>query len=208
LRDRRIAGIFLGYFAYDYVWLLFITWVPGYLMMERKFAPHELALYVSLPYLVTSVVTILTGICSDAFVRRGFDEITVRKSFITAGLLIGCLVAPAGFVEDGRLSALLIAGAVCGLGIVGPNGWVLTQAVCGRERVGVGAGIQNLGGNLGGVVAPAVTGLVAHVTGSFAAAFAIAGAVLLFGIAAYWILIPGGAGGGRSGRMRAGPVTI
>ena len=39
-------------------------------------------------------------------------------------------------------------------------------------------------------MAPALTGFIAHATGSFEFAFAIAGFVLLLGIACYWLLIP------------------
>ena len=192
VRDRRVAGVFLGFFAYDYAWYLLITWMPGYLMLERKFTAQEMALYGSLPYLVTSVVAVATGIASDAVVRRGFGDIAVRKWFITVGMLLAALIVPAGMVDDRHLSVLLLGISVLGMGITAPNAWVLTQAVCGRERAGVAAGIQNLGGNLGGVLAPALTGLVAQLTGSFAIAFAIAGAILAAGIASYWLLIPSG----------------
>src|SRR5215471_5959975 len=51
LRRRTVFGIFLGFFAYDYVWFVFITWLPGYLSLERHFTPNELAIYSSVPYL-------------------------------------------------------------------------------------------------------------------------------------------------------------
>ena len=39
-------------------------------------------------------------------------------------------------------------------------------------------------------VAPALTGFIAHTTGSFELAFTIAGVMLLLSIACYWLLIP------------------
>jgi len=50
------------------------------------------------------------------------------------------------------------------------------------------SGIQNFGGNIGGVLAPAVTGYVAH-TQSFAMALTIAGGMLVLGIFSYVVLI-------------------
>lgn len=192
LLDRRIAGIFLGYFAYDYVWFLFLTWMPGYLMLERKFGPREMGIYSSVPFAAVSIVVIVAGMLGDLLVRRGWNEITARKTLITAGLLAGCLIVPAGFVEDPLASVWLLAGSICGLGITAPNAWALTQAVCPRKLVATASGIQNLGGNLGGVVAPVVTGFIAQATGSFGLAFAIAGVILLCGVACYWLLIPTG----------------
>ena len=190
LRDRRILGVFLGYFAYDYVWFLFLTWMPGYLMLERHFGPREMGIYSSVPFAVVAVVIVLAGMMGDLMVRRGWDEVTARKTLITAGMLIGCTIVPAAFVEDRMTAVWLLGISICGLGITAPNAWALTQAVSAKELVATASGIQNLGGNLGGVVAPALTGFIAHATGSFEFAFAIAGFVLLLGIACYWVLIP------------------
>lgn len=190
LQDRRMAGVFLGYFGYDYAWFLFVTWMPGYLMLERKFGPQEMAFYSSVPFLAVAFVIVLSGILGDYLVRSGLNEVTVRKSLITAGMLIACLIVPAGIVKDNITSAWLLTLAICGLGIAAPNGWVLTQAICPKPLVATAAGIQNFGGNLAGVVAPALTGFIAHKTGSFELAFTIAGVMLLLGIACYWLLIP------------------
>jgi len=190
LRDRRMAGVFVGFFAYDYVWYLFITWMPSYLMLDRKFGPREMAISNSIPFLIVSFVIVLAGVAGDSLVRAGWNEVTARKSIITTGLLIACLVVPAGFVQSSVVSAWLLGCAICGLGLAAPNCWALTQAVCPKPLVATASGIQNFGGNLGGVVAPALTGLIAHQTGSFQLAFLIAGGVLVCGIACYWLLIP------------------
>jgi ACS family D-galactonate transporter-like MFS transporter len=57
------------------------------------------------------------------------------------------------------------------------------------ERGTVSGGMQNFGGNLGGILAPAVTGFIAHKTGSFAMALGLVGVVLVVGMLAYWFLI-------------------
>lgn len=189
LKQRSVLGIFLGFFAYDYAWFVFITWLPGYLVMEREFSPREMGIYSSLPYLAMSIVIVLAGVFSDWLIRRGRDEITVRKIFIVIGLITCCLIVPAGLVADKMTAVWLLTLALCGLGIASPNTWTLTQAVCEKRIVGTVTGIQNFGGNLGGIIAPALTGLIAHVTNSFALALAVTGAVLVAGALAYWFLI-------------------
>jgi MFS transporter, ACS family, D-galactonate transporter len=189
LKRRSVLGIFLGFFAYDYVWFVFITWLPGYLTLERHFTPSEMAIYSSVPYLPMSAIIILSGVFSDWLVRRGFEEKTVRKLFIIVGLSIGCLIVPAGLVANKMMAVWLLTISLGGLGICSPNTWTLTQAVCEKKIVGTVTGIQNFGGNIGGILAPAVTGYIAHVSNSFALAFALAGAILVVGIAAYWFLI-------------------
>lgn len=188
--DRRIVGVCLGYFACDYVFFLLLRWMPVYLTVERKFGPRELALANSIPFALVVLLIIPAGMAGDLLVRQGWNDVTVRKSFITLGMLTAGLIVPAAFVRDNATSAWLLAGAVCGLGVVAPNAWLLTQAICPRHVVATASGIQNFGGNLGGIVAPAVTGLIAHQTGNSILAFNIAGVILLCGIACYWLLIP------------------
>jgi MFS family permease len=189
LRRRSVFGIFLGFFAYDYVWFIFITWLPGYLKSERQFTSSEMAVYSSVPYLPMLVIIILAGVLSDWLVRRGGEEKKVRKVLIIVGLAIACLIVPAGLVTNKLVSVGLLTISLGGLGICSPNTWTLTQAVCEKKIVGTVSGIQNFGGNLGGILAPVLTGYIAHVTKSFALAFGLAGAVLIMGILAYWLLV-------------------
>ncbi len=189
LRHRSVFGIFLGFFAYDYVWFVFINWLPGYLVMERQFTTSEMAIYSSVPYLPMAGIIVLSGMLSDWMVRRGGDERRIRKTFILIGLAIGCLIVPAGMVADKMTAVWLLTISLSGLGIAAPNTWTLTQAVCEKRIVGTVSGIQNFGGNLGGVLAPALTGFIAHFTHSFVLAFVLAGVVLVVGMLAYWFLI-------------------
>src|SRR5437016_4241340 len=126
---------------------------------------------------------------SDWLVRCGIEERAVRKLFIVVGLAIGCLIVPAGLVSSKLAAVWLLTISLCGLGICSPNTWTLTQAVCEKKIVGTVSGIQNFGGNIGGIIAPALTGYIAHVTNSFALAFGLAGVVLVVGIFAYSFLI-------------------
>ncbi len=111
------------------------------------------------------------------------------KAFIIVGLAIGCLIVPAGMVANKISAVLLLTISLCGLGLASPNTWTLTQAVCQKKIVGTVSGIQNFGGNLGGILAPALTGFIAHKTNSFALALGLTGAVLVVGMLAYWLLI-------------------
>jgi ACS family D-galactonate transporter-like MFS transporter len=189
LKHKSVLGIFLGFFAYDYVWFVFITWLPSYLVLERQFTPQEMGVYSAAPYLPMSVIILLSGVLSDWLVRGGFAERRVRKIFIVVGLAIGCLIVPAGMVTNKITAVWLLTISLCGLGICSPNTWTLTQSVCNKKIVGTVSGIQNFGGNVGGILAPALTGFIAHATDSFALAFALCGVILVLGIFAYWFLV-------------------
>ena len=189
LERRSVLGTTWGFFAYDYAWFTFTLWLPDYLMTVRGFSKAEWAFYQSFPYLAMAVVILGSGLLSDWLVRRGRNEVRIRKLFIVAGMLVCCLVVPAGLVADKMTSVWLLTAAVAGLGLATPNTWTLTQAVCEKEVVGTASGLQGFGGNLGGIIAPILTGYIAYKTHSFAVALGIVGAVLIMGILSYWFLI-------------------
>jgi sugar phosphate permease len=189
LRQRSVLGICLGYFGYNYAWIVLYTWLPGYLKLERGFGTREMAFFGSIPYVAGFAVALVTGVMSDWCVRRGYRELVVRKFFMTAGMAGGCLVVPAGLVADKMTAVWLFVAALCSLSVSGVSSWVVTQAVCDKRIVGTACGLQNFFGNLPGIIAPALTGLIAHATGSFALAMGLTGALLVGGILSYWLLV-------------------
>ena len=189
LRHRTVLGTFLGFLAFDYVWFVFVYWLPGYLRLERHFTPAEMAFYGSVPFLVMSAVIPLSGIASDRLIAKGFRELRVRKTFITIGFAIALAIVPAGLVRDNATAVWLLLTALCGLGVAVPNTWSITQACCSKRLVGTVSGLQNFGGNVGGIVAPWLTGAIAYRSGSFAAAFIVCGVLLVGGALAYVLLM-------------------
>jgi ACS family D-galactonate transporter-like MFS transporter len=189
LKTRGALGIFLGFFAYNYVWNVFQAWLPSYLVTERNVSKEEMGVFSAMPYLAMSVIILISGALSDWLVRRGYDEKKVRKIFIATGLLVGCLIVPAGMVEDNMTAIWLLTISLSGLGITSPNTWALTQAVSSKEIVATVSGIQNTGGNIGAILAPLLTGFIAHITGSFALALGLCGVILVGGIIAYLLLV-------------------
>lgn len=186
LKHRSVLGMCLGYFCYNYCWILLYTWLPGYLKLERGFTTKEMAFFSSVPYLIAFFVALSTGALSDWFVRRGKNEPLVRKLFMMTGMAGAGLIVPAGMVTDKMTAVYLLSAAVCSLSISGIAAWAFLQSMCERQIVGTVGGLQNFFGNIGGIIAPALSGFIAKATGSFALAMALTGVLLSLGIAAYW----------------------
>lgn len=189
LRHRTVLGTFLGFFVFDYVWFVFVYWLRGYLRLERHFTPAQMAFHSSVPFLVMSAVIVISGIAADRLIAAGLQELRVRKAFIAVGFGIALAIVPAGLVESNATSVWLLLISLCGIGIASPNTWSITQACCGKRLVGTVSGIQNFGGNVGGIIAPWLTGAIAHRSGSFAPAFVLCGFLLIGGTLAYWLLM-------------------
>jgi len=80
--------------------------------------------------------------------------------------------------------AVLVAAS---LGVCSSNVWAITQTLAGPSAAGRWTGIENFVGNLGGAVAPALTGFVLGRTGHYFWAFVITAVVSLLG-ALSWAL--------------------
>ena len=108
---------------------------------------------------------------------------------LIAGLAIvtACLMACAQANSVGALLAL--AGCGVGIGIWTPALFVSAQTLAGPQAIGRWFGIQNCFGNLSGMTAPVVTGMVVDRTGHFASAFVIAAIVAVAGMAAYLVIV-------------------
>jgi len=189
LKHRSVLGIFLGFFAYNYVWNVFLNWLPNILEKELGYTKKEMGVLNAIPLMAMSVIIVISGALSDWLIRRGYEEKRVRKIFIAIGMLICCLIVPAGFVEDRMTAVWLLSISLSGLGVASPNTWALTQAVSSKKIVGTVSGIQNFGGNVGAALAPMVTGFIAHFTRSFAMALALCGVILVAGVIVFWFVV-------------------
>ena len=68
--------------------------------------------------------------------------------------------------------------------------WAIAQTLAGPRAAARWVGIQNFVGNLAGIVAPIVTGLVVDRTGQFLLPFLIAATIALIGSLAWGVVVP------------------
>ncbi len=186
--NRNLLGICLGFFCFDYYWYLMVTWLPDYLVTVRHLTLVKAGLFAALPYLVFGVSEPIGGWIGDRLIHRGWDETRTRKGIVTLAFLTGLLLIPAARVTSARAAVLLLLGASL-VGLATGNLLVILQSCAPHEEVGVWTGFENFAGNLGGVGAPWLTGLLIQRTGSYSPGFALAAVVLVSGILAYWFVV-------------------
>jgi len=190
LGHREAWGTFVGLFAGNFAWYFLLTWLPPYLLMERHYSRHAMAIYGGLPYLAAVFSSLTGGWLSDRLIRRGVTP-TVRCRFAIVAFL-GCalLLISAHVCRDERLAMGLLILACIALAQWSAQCWAITQTLAGTARCGKWVGLQNGFGNLAGITVPWITGEIVQRTGSFYPAFIAVGAVLVVGAAAYHFLIP------------------
>jgi MFS family permease len=189
LRQRSAWGTFFGLFCINYAWYFLVTWLPSYLVMERHFSTSMMAVYGSMPFWGLAVSATASGWASDQWIVRGGSPTKVRKTFAVAGLLMTTLVLPAAVVPNPYLSVSLLTAACLSFGMCTSNHWAITQTIAGPVAAGKWTGMQNAFGNLAGVVAPWVTGVLVARTGSFYLAFVTVCAVLVIGAVSFLFVV-------------------
>lgn len=186
--NRNLLGICLGFFCFDYFLYLLLTWLPDYLVQVRHLTMMRAGIYSALPFLAFGFSEAIGGGIADQLIRRGWPETRARKMVVTVGFLAGLLLIPAMFVSSGEAAIAFIVGA-CLVGVSTGNSIAILQACAPADEIAAWSGMQNFAGNLGGVLAPLLMGILISRTGSYLPGFTMAALLLLIGIFPYWLII-------------------
>jgi MFS family permease len=186
--SRDLLGICLGFFSFDYFLYLLLTWLPDYLVNVRHLSLMKAGLYSAMPFVVFTLGEAFGGWVGDRLTRRGRDETKTRKWIVTAAFLSGLLLIPGVLVDDSRIAIVFIIGACCA-GLAMGNLIAMVQNIAPPREIAAWAGWQNFAGNVGGILAPLVTGFLIAQTGSYMPGFVLAAVVLALGLLPYWLLV-------------------
>ena len=186
--NRNLLGMCLGFFCFDYYWYLFVTWLPDYLVTVRHLSLVRAGFYAALPYFIFGLCQPLGGWITDQLIRRGWNETRTRKTMLAAAFSCGLLLIPAARAASphGALAFLMGASLV---GLANGNMFAILQCCAPPGEVGIWTGYENFVGNIGGILAPVVTGFVIARTGAYLPGFALAAGVLVAGIFAYGFIV-------------------
>lgn len=188
-RLRAAWGTCGGHFCANYTSYFFITWMPFYLLRERHFSMSKMGIVAGSSYVAAALSSLVCGRLADLWIMRGATPTQVRKTFTAGGLTGAAVFLIASVLSPPSLSIAMLIGVTTCWAACGANLWAITQTVAGPMAAGRWTGMQNCIGNLSGIVAPALTGLVLQRTGQFFWPFAIAAGVCLLGALCYSLLL-------------------
>lgn len=190
LRQRSVWGTCLGQASVNYYLYFLVTWLPFYLVRGRHLSMNEMARDGGLLFVMYAVGTTIAGKLSDRWIQAGSSPTVVRKGTMA----FGCTAfgISLGFLALVPATLLVWMLALTGflLGISACATWTIPQTLAGPEMVGRWTGMQNFIGNLGGAVAPFLTGYLLDRTGRFYWPFFIAAGIAWIG-ALSWAFIVG-----------------
>jgi MFS family permease len=189
LRQRKVWGLTLGFTAYNYAFNLFLVWLPGYLQIQLHASILKSGLYLIVPWLVAGTTDVLIGgVLVDKLISSGADPTKVRRTVFTIGMLLGITAVGAAFTTNVNIAVTWFTISLAGLAFAAPIAWSIPSLIAPKGTVGTVGGVMNFLGNLAGIIAPIVAGIVADRTG-FGMNFLITGVILLFGIFCFLFIL-------------------
>jgi ACS family glucarate transporter-like MFS transporter len=187
LRSGNLWRLVASYTLSGYVSYVFVFWFFLYMVQVRKFGQAESAWLTTVPWVLAAFTTMAGGYLSDRLIttRVGMDW---GRRIVPMGCQIGAAVflTIGARVENGYVAAAVLAlctGLI--MGVEGPY-WATANQIS-DKNVGFTGGLLNMGGNLGGVLSPTLTPLIAQHFG-WVSALDFTGLVAL-GAAMLWLSV-------------------
>lgn len=195
-RERTIAELLrlpsfvlltTSYTLQGYVGYIFVFWFYLYLVQVRHFDLLRGALLACLPWILSIASIPLGGVISDLLAGSRLGLTWGRRAVPMAGLGGASIFLTLGaHTGNAYLAAAYLAFATALVECVEGPFWATMMEIAGA-RSGTAGGTMNMGCNLGGLISPALTPVLAATVGwenalHVAAGIAVVAALLWFGI--------------------------
>ena len=189
IKNRTVLGLIMCKFFQDYLFYLFVTWLPAYLIGELGFSALRGGLFAALPFLLAGIADVAGGWLTDRLARtRGLRVARCglgAAAFSTsAALVMGSTVA-----ADPVTKAILLACAMGSADLSLSACWAAPLDIA-VAHAGVVTGFMNTFGNIGGFLCPIVVGWAVDRLHSWTVPFYIAAAVYAVGAIAWLAVDP------------------
>jgi ACS family glucarate transporter-like MFS transporter len=187
LRTSSFVLLTLSYTLQGYVGYIFVSWFYLYLVQERHFGLLGGAWMSSLPWILSIVSIPLGGLISDRLSMGSFGQRWGRRFVPILGMaLSGVLISIGAHTDSAVIAAISLAFATAFVLCVEGPFWTMMMTIAG-PRSGSAGGIMNMGSNVGGLISPALTPVLAGYIGwenalHVAAGLAVLAALLWLGI--------------------------
>ena len=183
LKTTSFYLLTISYTLQGYVGYIFVTWFYIYLVQERHFGFISGAWMSSLPWVLSILSIPLGGYISDRLIAGKPGPVWGRRLIPVTGMMLsGILIAIGAHTANAIMAAISLALATALILCVEGPFWAMMIQIAG-SRSGTAGGIMNMGSNLGGLISPALTPVIASYIGwekalQVAAGLAVIGAVL------------------------------
>lgn len=186
IRQRTVWGMMLGWGGINYTVWLYLTWLPGYLQVERHLSLARSGWLAAVPFLAGAVGMLSSGMFSDWLGRRGIPLTTVHRRNIVFGMIVSG--ASTFLVARAVTTAEAVAGisaAIFFIHFAGTSGLGYVQTVSPLRYVASLMALQNFASFMIASAAPVLTGWLLDRTHSFTIALGVCSAIAMLGALSY-----------------------
>jgi MFS family permease len=160
---------------FSYYWYFLLTWMPTYLIVSRGYSTLGMGKILSTPLFAMAAVNVLAGFTADKLITKNGGVFTVRLTFLCAGLLGSSSILLLNLLPGGGAVLPILVLSICSFGLASSNYWAIAQYTSPSPMVGRAIGYLNTLSQIGGVIAPLVTGWTLGPHRNFKPAILIAG---------------------------------
>ncbi len=184
--NRDLMLLTAGYFTANYFEYIFFFWLYYYFGHIRKMGMEESAVYTTLMWIAWMVMTPIGGWASDRLTAK-FGLRSGRRIVVVTGMTISAILVYIGTNVADTLPTVLLLCLSLGFAAATDGPYWAAAIDASGKHAGTGGAIFNTGGNLGGMLAPTVTPLLAQWFGWSWGLYA-GGAVVLAGVMVWFFL--------------------
>lgn len=188
LGDRQLLLVTGSYFALSYFQYIFYYWIYYYFGEIRQMGEEQSAFATTVIFITMAIMAPLGGWMSDRMAARFGPKLGLR--IVPVGAMAASAVllhfGVSGLGDFATVALLALAVGCC---VATEGSFWATSIHMGGKQVGAACGIVNCGGNVGGMLAPVITPLVAQRFG-WTGALSFASFVVLVGMLAWLVIDP------------------
>lgn len=149
----------ISFFCTNYLFYLFMTWLPTYFVKGRGFEMSTSAIYTMMPYIVATFTYPLGGWLADQAAKK-LGHNMGRKLFPLLGMVGAGILLILGSQAATPVAAVAFISASNGLLCLTMGGYYSMPIVFSPQNAGKITGLYATCATLGGITAPLLTGIV------------------------------------------------
>ena len=188
--NRKVLGMSIGFFCYNYIKNFYLTWFPSYLVSEKGFSILNVGIWGILPPIAAVFGGLIAGTITDKMISKGYSKTLSRKLPLCVGLICSGSIVFAELVHSGYHAVVLLSFSFAMAIAASPSIWAIPGDIAPDPNlVGTIGGIQNTVSNIAGIVAPIITGYIIYRTGGFRTALLLSGVISCIGAFSYTFIV-------------------
>ncbi len=189
LRNRKVIGISIGFFCFNYLKSFYLTWLPTYLVETKGIKLLSYGLVGSIPIVFAIFGEILVAYIIDKLIAKGYPPTYVKKTPVCLGMILSTIIIFSLFTANTLVILIMLTISYIFLVSASVGIWSIPEELAEtKKEISIIGSIQNTFSNISGIIAPVVTGYFYGQTKSFLIPFIISIIVSLVGAASYWTI--------------------